>query len=179
MAELTVDLTYGSALYEAAEDVGKRDEIAKNADWVLEVLRDNPDLQNFINYPAISAREKKETIEKIFDGNVCEEFLNFLYVLIDKGRTMHLAKIIKVYKSLMEKEEGYSYGTVYSVVPLDKKRIEELEQDVSKLLQMNVRLTNEIDPKLIGGVKLLVEGKLIDASVRKRFDDLSSQIRMS
>ena len=44
MAELTVDLTYGSALYEAAEDVGKRDEIAKNADWVLEVLRDNPDL---------------------------------------------------------------------------------------------------------------------------------------
>ena len=56
MAELTVDLTYGSALYEAAEDVGKRDEIAKNADWVLEVLRDNPDLQNFINYPAISAR---------------------------------------------------------------------------------------------------------------------------
>lgn len=41
MAELTVDLTYGSALYEAAEDVGKRDEIAKNADWVLEVLRDN------------------------------------------------------------------------------------------------------------------------------------------
>ena len=39
MAELTVDLTYGSALYEAAEDVGKRDEIAKNADWVLEVLR--------------------------------------------------------------------------------------------------------------------------------------------
>ena len=44
---------------------------------------------------------------------------------------------------------------------------------------MNVRLTNEIDPKLIGGVKLLVEGKLIDASVRKRFDDLSSQIRMS
>ena len=179
MAELTVDLTYGSALYGAAEDVGKRDEIAKNADWVLEVFRDNPDLQNFINYPAISAREKKETIEKIFDGNVCEEFLNFLYVLIDKGRTMHLAKIIKVYKSLMEKEEGYSYGTVYSVVPLDKERIEELEQDVSKLLQMNVRLTNEIDPKLIGGVKLLVEGKLIDASVRKRFDDLSSQIRMS
>ena len=55
---------------------------------------------------------------------ICEEFLNFLYVLIDKGRTMHLAKIIKVYKSLMEKEEGYSYGTVYSVVPLDKKRIE-------------------------------------------------------
>lgn len=179
MAELTVDLTYGTALYEAAEEVGKRDEIAGNADWVLEVIRDNPDLQNFINYPAISAREKKDTIKKIFDGNVCEEFLNFLYVLIDKGRTMHLAKIIKVYKSLMEKEEGYSYGTVYSVVPLDEKRIGELEQDVSRLLQMNVRLTNETDPKLIGGIKILVEGRIIDASIRKKFDDLESQINLS
>ena len=132
----------------------------------------------FINYPAISAREKKETIEKIFDGNVCEEFLNFLYVLIDKGRTMHLAKIIKVYKSLMEKEEGYSYGTVYSVVPLDKKRIEELEQDVSRLMQMNVRLTNETDPKLIRHQDL-VESRIIDASIRKKFDDLESQINLN
>ena len=56
MAELTVDLTYGTALYEAAGDVDKRDEIAENADWVLDVFRENPDLQNFINYPAISAR---------------------------------------------------------------------------------------------------------------------------
>ena len=63
MAELTVDLTYGSALYEAAEDVGKRDEIAKNADWVLEVLRDNPDLQNFIN--DIGERKERNDREDI------------------------------------------------------------------------------------------------------------------
>ena len=59
------------------------------------------------------------------------------------------------------------------------KRIEELEQDVSKLLQMNVRLTNEIDPKLIGGFKILVEGRIIDASIRKKFDDLESQINLN
>ena len=44
------------------------------------------------------------------------------------------------------------------------------------LLKTNVRLTNEIDPKLIGGIKILVEGKIIDASIRKKFDDLESQI---
>ena len=68
---------------------------------------------------------------------------------------------------------------MYSVIPLDKKRIEELEPAVSKLIQMNVRLTNEIDPKLIGGIKILVEGRIIDASIRKKFDDLESQINLS
>ena len=69
-----------------------------------------------------------------------------------------------------------SYGTVYSVVDLDDERIKELEEETSGLLKVNVKLKNEIDPKLIGGVKILVDGKMIDASVRKKFDDLSRQI---
>ena len=176
MAELTIDLTYGTALFEAAEETGKKETILKDAENVLEILAEEPDLSLFINYPAISAAEKKEAIGEIFAGNISDEFLNFLYVLIDKGRTMHLEKIIKVYKKLIQKEEGYSYGTVYSVVTLTEERIKALEEETSKLLGENVRLTNEIDPKLIGGVKILVEGRLIDASVRKKFDSLESQI---
>ena len=48
MAELTVDLTYGTALFEAARDVGKKDEIMKDADQVIGIMRDNPDLKAFI-----------------------------------------------------------------------------------------------------------------------------------
>lgn len=176
MAELTIDLTYGTALFEAAADLGQKKEIMEDADQVLEIIKQNPDLHNFINYPAISAAEKKTAIENIFGENVCEAFLNFLCVLIDKGRTRHLEGIVKVYKNLINKEEGYSYGTVYSVEPLKEDRIQGLEADVSKLLDVKVRLTNEIDPKLIGGIKILVEGKVIDASIRKKFDDLESQI---
>lgn len=175
MAELTIDLTYGTALFGAAADLGQK-EIMEDANQVLEIMKQNPDLHKFMNYPAISAVEKKNAMEKIFGSNVCEAFLNFLYVLIDKGRTRHLENIIKVYKNLIDKEEGYSYGTVYSVEPLKEDRIQGLEADVSKLLNVNVRLTNEIDPKLIGGIKILVEGKVIDASIRKKFDDLESQI---
>ena len=54
----------------------------------------------------------------------------------------------------------------------------ELEEEVSKLLRKKVRLANELDPKLIGGIKILAEGKLLDLSIRKRFDDLESQIML-
>ena len=46
-------------------------------------------------------------------------------------------------------------------------------------MQMIVRLSIEIDPKLIGGFKILVEGRIIDASIRKKFDDLESQINLN
>ena len=179
MEELTVDLTYGTALFEAACETGKTDLINEEAGQLIELFRQEPDLHKFVNTPGISAEEKKSVLENVFRGRICDELLNFLFILVDKGRMMHFEKMIKTYRKLLDKQEGVSYGTVFSAAPLTDEHIRELEEDASKLFRVNVKLVNEIDPKLIGGVKLLVECKLIDASVRKRFDDLSIQIRMS
>ncbi len=179
MAELTIDLTYGSALFEAAKDTGQTARVMEEATEVLGILKQEPDLHTFMNYPAISANEKKAVIEQVFGGQICDLLLHFIYVLIDKRRTGHFEKMIKAYKKMMDQAEGLSYGTVYSVKPLDKERISGLEADISKLFQANVRLENEIDPKLMGGVKVLVEGKIIDMSIRKKFDDLGSQIKLN
>lgn len=177
MAELTIDLTYGAALFDAAQETGKKEQILEEATEVLGILQQEPDLYAFINYPAVSAQDKKDVLKNIFGGRICDELLNFMYVLIDKRRTMNFEKIIKVYKKLVDKEEGYSYGTVYSVEPIEEDRMKELEAEVSKLFAANVRLVNEIDPKLMGGIKILVDGKMIDVSIRKKFDDLLSRIK--
>ena len=179
MAELAVDLTYGTALMEAARELGKEDQILEEAQAVVQLIEDEPDLHQFINYPGVSADEKKEVLKNIFEGRICNELLNFLYILVDKRRTMNFGRIIKVYKSLVEREEGVSYGTVYSVVKLSDERMAELEEQTSKLLQMNVKLENELDPSLLAGFKILVEGKIIDASYRKKFDELASQMNLS
>ena len=179
MAELAVDLTYGTALMEAARELGKEDQILEEAQAVVQLIEDEPDLHQFINYPGVSADEKKEVLKNIFEGRICNELLNFLYILVDKRRTMNFGRIIKVYKSLVEREEGVSYGTVYSVVKLSDERMAELEEQTSKLLQMKVKLDNEIDPNLMAGFKILVEGKIIDASYRKKFDELASQMNLS
>ena len=179
MAELAVDLTYGTALIEAAEDVGKQQEILEEGQQIVEILNAEPDLKAFIDYPAISADEKKKVLTEIFEGRICQELMNFMYVLIDKRRAGRFEKIIKVYKDLLEKEEGVSYGVVYSVEKLSDDRIAQLEEQTSRLLRMKVKLENELDPKLIAGVKILVEGKIIDASYRKRFEEMASQLKKS
>ena len=63
MAELTVDMTYGTALYEAASELDKTEQIASEAEEVLAIMEQEPDLRAFVNYPAISAEEKKKTLK--------------------------------------------------------------------------------------------------------------------
>ena len=118
-------------------------------------------------------------LKEIFEGKICQELMNFLYILVDKRRANRLEGIMKVYSELYEREEGVSYGVIYSVTPLSPQQLEEIEEQTSKLLRFKVRLENELDPKLIAGFKIMVEGKIIDASYRKRFDEMASQIRAS
>ena len=71
MAELTVDLVYGTALLEAARDTGTEKEILEEGFQVLDIIEREQELGAFINYPAISAEEKKVVLKNIFEGEIC------------------------------------------------------------------------------------------------------------
>ncbi|MCL1809487.1 MAG: ATP synthase F1 subunit delta [Clostridiales bacterium] len=177
MAELVVDLTYGNALFQAAKEVGKVSLILEEANGVLEVLGKEPDLLAFLNTPAIAAKEKKDVMSKIFRGRICGELLNLMCILIDKGRTRHFSRIIGTFKSLIDKEEGFSYGKILSVKPLSKERLSRFEEETGKLLKMNVKLENSTASDLIGGVMVYIDGKIIDASIKGRLKDLKGSMK--
>ncbi|MCR5482215.1 MAG: ATP synthase F1 subunit delta [Clostridia bacterium] len=176
MAELAVAMTYGEALFQAASELGKRDLILEEANQVVEILKAEPELQAFINTPVVAPAEKKKVLANIFKDEICEELQNYLFVLVDKGRARYFADTIKVYKELLNAEEGVSYGKIVSVKPLAQERLERFEEETGKLIKTKVKLENETDPRLIGGVKIFIEGKIIDASIRTKLDNLAETI---
>lgn len=179
MADLAVDLTYGTALIGAAKETEKEAVILEEGMQLVDIIKNEPDFMRFISYPGISAAEKKDVIKRIFEGKICKELLNFLFVLIDKRRAERFENIMKVYKDMLEREEGFLCGTVISVIGLDDEQIAEIEEETSNLLQAKVKLTNETDPGIMAGVKVLIDGKIIDATYRKKLDDMSAKIRKS
>ena len=179
MAELAVDLTYGTALSEAARETDQEERILEEGMQIADILKAEPDFRKFISYPGISAEEKKDVIRSVFEGKISTELLHFLYVLVDKRRTGRFESIMKVYKKLLEEEEGVLYGTVLSVVGLDDLQLSEIENETSRLLQRKVCLSNELDPGLLAGFKIFIDGRIIDASYRKKLEELSMSMRRS
>jgi ATP synthase F1 delta subunit len=176
MAELTIDTTYGHALYLAAKEVDKVKLILEETREVRSLLEKEGDFVAFITTPVIPAKEKKMVLEKVFDGVISRELLNLLFVLVDKGRTRHMEKIFKAYEGEIYKAEGYGEGKIFSVVPIVGEQLSRFEEETSRLLRQKVKLENVIDPSLVGGMKILIQGKIIDASLRKRLEDLSNTI---
>lgn len=176
MAELTIDMTYANALFQAAQDVDKVGEILEEAKSVLEIFQQEKDFFHFFNDPTIPAGKKKAILKNIFEGRICTEHLNLLYVLVDKGRTRHYPRIIDSYEKRIFNAEGYAKGSVFSVKPLSEEQKIKFENQTSRLLRQNIKLENKIDASLIGGVKILVDGKMLDASLKKRLDDMRSKL---
>ncbi|MDR2354846.1 MAG: ATP synthase F1 subunit delta [Clostridiales Family XIII bacterium] len=176
MDALTVATTYGAAMFEVARDLDKIEAMEKDLAALDGIFRDEPDFFNLVCNPGIDAQGKKNAVKAVLEGRVDKELLNFLFILIDKRRIGGFHAIVKAYRAQVNANLGVSIGTAYSAVPLSEDRLKRLETETGKLLQKNVRLDNQIDKEIIGGVRIFVEGKLIDASVRTRLDSLKDRL---
>ena len=71
MAELTVDLTYGTALYQAAAEINKEKQILEEGRAVAGILKAEPEFEAVLRSPAISAEEKKTVLWQA-DAGACK-----------------------------------------------------------------------------------------------------------
>jgi len=177
MDSLTVDHTYGHALYDVAKERGIVDEINEEYKAVREVFRDNPQLRRLLLIPLISALHKREVAEKVFGGRISKELLNFIFVLIDKRRIDAFDNIGRYFEKIVLENDGLTKGIVYSALPLDKERLGIIEKKTGESIGKEVKLENRIDKSLIGGMRIYIDGKLIDASVKTRLENLKQRIK--
>ena len=86
--------------------------------------------------------------------------------------------MIREYRKLADKADGVAEGRIISAAPLTEEQLAGFEDQVSELFRIKVRLKNETDRSLIGGVRIFVNGRMIDTSLRKRLDDMADSFRM-
>ena len=116
------------------------------------------------------------TLGEIFGSHISDETLAFFCILLDPEGLYHFGQVLAEGLELLGEERQGVRGTVYSVVPLEKDVIKRLEEQTKELIQKPVNLVNVIDEGLIGGVLISADGKLIDASLKKRMEDLSLRL---
>ena len=172
MDSLTVDNAYGQAMFDAARGIGKQDEILEELLAVSAVFEDNPKLRKLFLLPTVAVANKRNVCREVFSGKVSQLVQNFLMVLIDKHRVGAWNGIVRSYEKLIEDQAGFTKGILYSVVPIEGKPLKDLEEKTGEALGKNVILENRIDTTLIGGVTVYADGKLIDASVKKRLENM-------
>ena len=177
MGDSIIALTYGGALYEAAREAGKEEQILEEVTCLAELMETEEDLRQYLGSPAVTKEEKRALAEAALRGRVSDEMVHFLFVLIDRDRIWHLARIARVYRRRFDEERNVAEGTIYSAVPMTETQVESTGEAMSRLLGKRVELENEVDASLLGGVKIQVDGKLVDRSLKGELSLLLSALK--
>ncbi len=176
MAKL-ISKTYGDALFEVAMEGQKTDLFLQEAQDILTILDQNPDLDKLMKHPKVSRQEKEQVLDNVFLGNVSREMTGFMKLLINKDRYNELPKIFQylIERIKEERKIGVAYVTTAVELTAEKKEVIKnrlLETTAYKTMEMYY----EVDEAIIGGMIIRIKDRVVDSSVRTKLEEMKKQL---
>lgn len=158
---------YAQALFSLGESQGLADRFGEDAVFLLELLESSDELTQLLASPVASLEAKKNILRQLVAATVHSYTLNFVMLLVDRGRISLLADICQQYQALLRQKNQTVLAEVTAAVPLSENQQNEIRQKVLSMTgARQVELSMKLDPDLIGGVVVKVGSQILDASLR-------------
>jgi len=176
MAELsTIARPYAEALFAAASSEGTA------AAWLplLEGLAqavEQPQVSNLAGDPRLTDQQKLELIAGLVPAPLPTELAAFLKVAIENGRLSALPEVAAQFRGLKNDAEGTADCLIESAFALSDAQVGDLVQRLARKFPLRLKPQVQVEPQLIGGVRVTVGDQVLDGSVRARLDEMRVQL---
>jgi F-type H+-transporting ATPase subunit delta len=176
LKDVTVAGRYARALFIITE---KRKETARALEdlkGVQALLAPGTPAGQFLASPEVRLPDKRKSLERAFDQRVLRTVAVFVDLLMRKKRLAELGVITEEFEALVERAQGVQRAQVVSAVPLTPQELERLHAELERHTHAHIKLTAEIDSRLLGGALVKIGDRVIDRSVRSLLDAISRQL---
>ena len=102
--------------------------------------------------------------------------LNFLKILCEKGTLRELSGCARAYRIRYNQAHGILEATAISAVPLTEQQRAALHAKLESLTGKTIDLKTKVDAKVLGGIRLDIEGTELDGTVQNRLASLRRDI---
>ncbi|GMV54543.1 MAG: hypothetical protein AMXMBFR6_03480 [Betaproteobacteria bacterium] len=165
MAEnLTVARPYAEAAFRIAVSTATVDSWAASLERAVIAVSDVKVAASLVE-PKRSAEQRAELIINVA-GDLSSDQASFVRILARNGRLALLPEIARLFEMLRNEHQGIREAVVVSAFPIDQGALDQIIRDIEPRFGCKLKARLEVDPELIGGVRIAVGDQVIDASVR-------------
>lgn len=175
---MSVATTYAEALHLSAIDGGAVEDVRRDLGAFAEAMEENSELGHVLVNPEIETRAKKAAVESLTDG-AHPLVRNFLQLLLDRGRMADLAEISAAFAERVASAAGRIDVHALTAIPLDDALRARIVERITQQTGLQVDLTEQVDPSIVGGIVLRVGELVLDASLRQKLDDLRRSLEQA
>lgn len=170
MAEIaTIARPYADALFKAAGA-----DAADVAVWLdeLAAVASNAQLRQFADAPKSSSEQVFGVITGVLKNALPTIGQNFLRTVIDNGRIEALPEIAAQFRVLKNARQGSFDAVVHSAFDMDSASLADLSGVLEKRFGRKLNLQVQLQPDLIGGVRVVVGDEVLDTSIKARLEQM-------
>lgn len=176
MANLnTIARPYAKAIFEIALKEKKLQEWS-NVLTMLAPITENSDFQALLKNPVFSSQQIAELLFKISPIPLGAEAKNLIHLLSNKKRLSLLSYITKLFETTKADHERTLEVKVVTAFAMDPVKLTKLQNALQVYLNRQITINLVIDNTLLGGVVIYAGSKVINASIRGRFNQLSERL---
>ena len=173
MADLSKE--YSFALFTLAREKNQLEEIMAGVEEIKGLLENNEDYLLILRSPALPLSSRLSMIDEAF-GSQNEYLVSFLKLLCENAEIDNLGDCIKEFLALYKELEGRLACRVYYAQELSPDQKKRLEEKLSKVTGKEIDAIYIEDRELIGGVKVVLDDKVIDGSLTNRLSNIKGVI---
>jgi F-type H+-transporting ATPase subunit delta len=170
-----VHRTYAQALFEAAQESGRLQQVSEELADFAAAVHDVPELRAALRNPQLEPGAKVAVLEELL-GGADELVRNFLRLVAEKGRSGQIEEIAREFDRLMAREERRLNVELTTARELSDDEAGELLQKIEQASGRKIEATRKVEPDLIGGFILQAGSMRVDASVRGRIEGLRHEL---
>ena len=176
MADLaTIARPYAEALFQSA----KAAELAACLEQLNELaqLASLPEVAALSNNPKVSADDLSKLLAGTVKTKLDSKVLSLLSLVNQNHRLTAVPEIARQFEALKNKSEGAAEVLITSAFPLEGTALNDLLLSLKKRFAgKDLRPTIEVDPTLIGGVRIQVGDEVMDSSVKARLAQMQTSL---
>lgn len=166
---------YGQALYDLAKS-NAMEQTIKDELNALSIIFD-PSLIDAMNSIDLSKDDKKKIIASVFEQHLSKTMIHFMDVLIDNHRFGYLGQIKDEYLTHYRKDANILLVTIATARQLNDDDLTKIKQTLQQHSGALIEIETYIDPSLIAGFTIEMQGRVIDYSMKHRLDALKQELK--
>lgn len=159
---------YAAALFELGCESGEEQALMEALENIKALFEQTPDYMALVSSPAVPLNERLAALGECLEGRFAEHAVSFVLLLCEKGRMRSFFECVEEYRRLLDAKNARTVAHVTSAAELTEAQKRSLVERLERTSGAKVTLECEIDPSLIGGAIVKMDGRIMDGSVRRR-----------
>jgi F-type H+-transporting ATPase subunit delta len=179
MEKVTASRQYAKALFDSCQEQHLVERVEVDLKTMNNELNTESEIRSILMHPEIPIEEKRSVLKELMPEGLSSESVAFLYLLLEHRLLDLLPEISQIFARMRLESFGILKAVVETTHSLTSASKEQLITALAFATGREIILEEKLNSNLIGGVRVHVGDRILDASIVGRLNRLKEKILTS